>query len=307
MEQETKLTIEHATTQIIHKPWGSNDLRPWSKAGQESSAAVGEIWFERPGVAAADSALLLKLLFTSAPLSIQVHPDDAFAQSAGLPNGKTEAWHILSAKPGAKVAVGLKRKLTPTQLRAAIDDGSIVQHIQWRKAEKGDTVFVPAGTIHAIGAGLVIAEIQQRSDTTYRLFDYGRDREIHVDKAVEVSSPGPLEAQPAARRLSDVRTQLVSSPYFTVERIVLPARSNWEVHAELETWLLVLEGQVKVASKSMQQGDAVFLCDDHDVINVGPEGLTAMIASVGRQDNPDLLHDLGLSGAQAATGPEVYQ
>jgi mannose-6-phosphate isomerase len=250
--------------------------------------------------------LLLKLLFTSAPLSIQVHPDDAFAKTAGLPNGKTEAWQILSARPGAKVAVGLKRKLTATQLRAAINDGTIVQHIQWRKAAEGDTVFVPAGTIHAIGAGLVIAEIQQRSDTTYRLFDYGRDREIHVDKAVEVANPGPLEAQTAARRLSDVRTQLVSSPYFTVERIALPARSIWEVHAELETWLLVLEGQVKVASKSMQQGDAVFLRDDHGVLNVGPEGLTALIASVGQQDNPDLLHDLGLPGAQAATGSEVY-
>ncbi len=306
MDQEIKLTIEHASTRIVHKPWGSNDLRPWSKVSHGSSA-VGEIWFERPDGSSPDPALLLKLLFTSAPLSIQVHPDDAFAEKAGLPNGKTEAWHILSAKPGAKVAVGLKRKLTAAQLRAAISDGSIVQHIQWRKAEEGETVFVPAGTIHAIGSGLVIAEIQQRSDTTYRLFDYGRDREIHVDKAVEVSSPGPLEIQPAARRLSDNRTQLASSPYFSVERIVLPARSIWEVHAELETWLLVLEGQAKVASKSMQQGDALFLLDDHCVVNVGPEGLTALIASVGQRENPDLLHDLGLPGAQAATGSEVYQ
>jgi mannose-6-phosphate isomerase len=193
------------------------------------------------------------------------------------------------------------------QLRAAIDDGTIVQHIQWRNAAKGETVFVPAGTIHAIGSGLVIAEIQQRSDTTYRLFDYGRDREIHVDKAVEVSNPGPLYAQPAARRISDVRSELVSNPHFTVERIALPARSIWEIHAELETWLLVVEGQATVASKLMQQGDAVFLIDDHGVVNVGPEGLTALIASVGDRDNPDLLHDLGLSVARVAPIAEVRQ
>ena len=97
-------------------------------------------------------ALLLKLLFTSEPLSIQVHPDDAFARSIGLPNGKTEAWYILSAVPDAKIAVGLKRRITPHELRASIRDGSIVDLVQWRPVSKGDIIFVPAGTIHAIGA-----------------------------------------------------------------------------------------------------------------------------------------------------------
>src|SRR5207247_461750 len=107
---------------------------------------------------------LLKLLFTAQPLSIQVHPDDTLARSIGLPNGKTEAWYVLSAAPGARIALGLKRALTAVQLRAAIGDGSIAQVVQWRPVAKDDVIFVSAGTIHAIGAGLVVAEIQQRSD-----------------------------------------------------------------------------------------------------------------------------------------------
>lgn len=298
------MTIEHARTGIVRKPWGSNDLRPWAEV-DPGPAAVGEIWFERSNPGTADSALLLKLLFTSAPLSIQVHPDDAFAESIGLPNGKTEAWHILSAKPGAKVAVGLKRKLTPPQLRGAINDGSIVQHIQWHKALAGDTVFVPAGTIHAIGAGLVVAEVQQRSDTTYRLFDYGRDREIHIDKAMKVANAGPAEVAPVGRRLSDSRTLLVSSRYFTVERVELPAGSSWEIQAQLETWILVVEGQAKMTSIKLLPGNAVYLCDDRGIINVGSEGLTALVAYVGADVNPDLLHDLGHAEPHTALASEA--
>ena len=144
------------------------DPRPWSSAGRDDNA-IGEIWYERSGSAAVAPALLLKLLFTDQPLSIQVHPDDAYAQSIGLLNGKTEAWYVLSASREAKVALGLKRRLTPQQMRAAADDGSIADLVVWQTVAAGDTVFVPAGTIHAIGAGLVIAEIQQRSDATFRL------------------------------------------------------------------------------------------------------------------------------------------
>ena len=189
------MAIEHASVQVVHKPWGVSDLQPWSNI-DGSGDAVGELWFQRPDQDAPVSALLLKLLFTSEPLSIQVHPDDAFARSIGLPNGKTEAWYILSASPAAQVAVGLKRHLSPEELRASIKDGSIADLVQWRPVVKGDVLFVPAGTIHAIGAGIVLAEIQQRSDTTFRLFDYGRQRELHEDKAVAVSDAGPVRFNP---------------------------------------------------------------------------------------------------------------
>src|SRR5271165_2515086 len=177
------VAIEHACMRAVRKPWGSIDLRPWYKMGNDG-AAIGELWFQRPDRNAPDPALLFKLLFTTERLSIQVHPDDAFAQSIGFEHGKTEAWYILSATPDAKIAIGLKRRLTPQQLRTAIEDESISELVRWRSVLKDDVIFVPAGTIHAIGPGLVIAEIQQRSEATFRLFDYGRQRELHVDKAV---------------------------------------------------------------------------------------------------------------------------
>ncbi len=153
----------------------------------------------------ADPSLLLKLLFTSQPLSIQVHPDDAFAHSMGLPNGKTEAWYVLSATPEAKVALGLTRRLTPQQLRTAIGDGSIADLMMWRSVSARDVISVPAGTIHAIGAGLVIAEIQQRSDTTFRLSDSGRGRELHIENAIAVAHAGPARFSAAAETV-DQRT-----------------------------------------------------------------------------------------------------
>src|SRR4249919_1671237 len=118
------MTIEHAHAHSLPKPWGIVDPRPWSSAGDDANT-IGEIWYERPGSAAVAPSLLLKLLFTSQPLSIQVHPDDARAQSIGLPNGKTEAWYVLSAAPEAKVALGLRQRLTAQQLRQAVADGSI--------------------------------------------------------------------------------------------------------------------------------------------------------------------------------------
>ena len=122
----------------------------------------------------------------------------------GLPNGKTEAWYVLSAAPGAKVAVGLDRRLTQQQLRQAVDDGSISDRVVWRTVFPDDAISVPAGTIHAIGAGLVIAEIQQRSDATFRLFDHGRQRELHIERAIAVADAGPAHCsgatEPAHRR-----------------------------------------------------------------------------------------------------------
>ena len=188
------MAIEHAWVQVARKPWGVADLHPWSSM-EASGDPVGEMWFQRVDRNAPAPALLLKLLFTSEPLSIQVHPDDKFARSMGLPNGKTEAWYILSAVPDARVAIGLKQRLTPQELRASIRDGSIASLTQWRSVAKGDIIFVPAGTIHAIGAGIVLAEIQQRSDTTFRLFDYGRQRELHEGNAVAVSEAGPAQIQ----------------------------------------------------------------------------------------------------------------
>jgi len=274
------MAIEHATVQVVRKPWGVANLQPWS--GIDGSAdPIGELWFQRTSRSAPIPALLLKLLFTSEPLSIQVHPNDEFARSVGLPNGKTEAWYILSATPDARVALGLKLHLAAGELRAAIRDGSIVAMVQWRSVAQGDVIFVPGGTIHAIGAGIVLAEIQQQSDATFRLFDYGRKRELQEDNAVAASDAGPIQTQAGPRRLTAVRTTLVTSPHFILERIDLPRNSNWVLNAKRETWILGIEGHARVGPTNMTAGDAVFAEADHVGIDVGLDGMSALLAYPG--------------------------
>jgi len=282
------VTIEHARATALPKPWGIFDLRPWSSA-RHDGAAIGEIWYERSGRAAAESSLLLKILFTSEPLSIQVHPDDAFAHSIGLPRGKTEAWYVLRAAPDAKVALGLNQRLTPQQLRAAVDDGSISDLVAWQAVSRGDAIFVPAGTIHAIGAGLVIAEIQQRSDTTFRLFDHGRQRALHIDSAIAVADAGPAHVQGRPSRLTDERTLLIASRYFVVERIELPPDSAWQLEGERETWLLVLSGGARTKSFDVSTGDALFVQSDRVDLRAGPTGLAGLVAYTGEDPVPILL------------------
>ena len=271
------MPTEHASVRVVHKPWGVSDLQPWSSI-DGTGDAVGELWFERADKNAPIPALLLKLLFTSEPLSIQVHPDDTFARAMGLPNGKSEAWYIISAKPDAQIGVGLKHRVTPQELRASIRDGSIVELVQWRPVEKGDVIFIPAGTIHALGAGIVLAEIQQRSDTTFRLFDYGRQRELHEDNGVAVANAWPLRSAHKPTRVTGERTVLVASRYFVLERLELPEGSSWALLAEPETWILVLDGHAAIGLAALSIGQAVFVAGGRTSIEVGTNGLTALVA-----------------------------
>jgi mannose-6-phosphate isomerase len=290
------LTIEHAIVRAKPKPWGSIDLCPWSQAST-NDGPIGELWFERPEPAAPETKLLLKLLFTTEPLSIQVHPDDAFARSIGLSNGKTEAWYILSAIPGAQVAVGLNYPRSAVELRTAITDGSIANIVHWRPVHKGDVIFIPAGTIHAIGAGIVLAEIQQYSDATFRLFDYGRQRELHIENAVAVATAGPRERQSPPERLSDARTVLTVNPHFALEQINLVPGSVWILNAPKETWILAIEGHAQLGVMRLSPGEAVFLEADHAEIEVGADGLKALLAYPGPDVNPDALKQPGATGA----------
>jgi mannose-6-phosphate isomerase len=285
------MAIELARTHALPKPWGVTDLQPWSNAHYDGKA-IGEIWYERPVAEAADSSLLLKLLFTSEPLSIQVHPDDAFARAKGLPRGKSEAWYILNATLEAHVALGLKQRMTREQLHSAVNDGSIENLVAWRSVSPGDVIYIPAGTIHAIGAGLVIAEIQQRSDATFRLFDHGRQRELHIDSAVEVANTEPADFKAQPSRLTTERTLLVSSPYFAFEKIELPPDSVWCLRAEQETWLLVINGSARAGSFDVTIGDAIFLQSDRVDIHVGANSITVLLAYAGGGQVPHLLEFL---------------
>jgi mannose-6-phosphate isomerase len=289
------LTIEQAIVRTKPKPWGSLDLRPWSEAST-TDGPIGELWFERPGLATPGTALLLKLLFTTEPLSIQVHPDDAFARSIGLANGKTEAWYILSAVAGAQVAVGLNDPRSATELRAAITDGSIADIVHWHPVHQGDVIFIPAGTIHAIGAGIVLAEIQQHSDATFRLFDYGRGRELHIENAVAVATAGPHQTQSPPQQLNDARMVLTVNSYFALEQIDLAPGSVWRLDAPKESWLLAIEGHAQLGLTRLALGEAVFLQADHAEIEAGADGLKALLAYPGPNVNPDALTARSVAG-----------
>ena len=149
-------------TIVVEKPWGRTDVP--RDFGDFAGRRIGEIWFANP--AGDDAAILVKFLFTSQRLSIQVHPDDEAARAAGYPRGKEECWLILSADPGAELGVGLTAETTREVLRAAALDGSIVEQVDWRTSKPNDFVYNPAGTIHAIGGGQILVEVQQNVDCT---------------------------------------------------------------------------------------------------------------------------------------------
>jgi mannose-6-phosphate isomerase len=300
------LAIEHARTHTVSKPWGIVDPRPWSNL-HRNGKAIGEIWYKRPGGKTPDTALLLKLLFTSQPLSIQVHPDDAFARSIGLPNGKTEAWHVLSAAPDAEVALGLRERLTPRQLRQAGADGSIAELVVWHAVVQGDTILVPAGTIHAIGAGLVIAEIQQRSDATFRLYDHGRQRELHIEDAIAVADVGPAKFKVTPTRLTDARTLLISDTHFIFERIEMAPHTEWRLAAKQETWLLVVEGGARTGSFAVAKGDAIFAQADGVDIHAGEAGMVGLVAYRGVGPDADLLQLCGSTAVSTDGSMETVQ
>lgn len=200
----------------IEKPWGRTRLPPPFETS--SGEHIGEIWFPAP--AGVEMPLLIKYLFTSEKLSIQVHPSDEQAQARGLPGGKEECWYILEAEPGALLGIGTTRSLSHDELRQAALTGEIEALIEWHPAEAGMLFHIPPGTIHTIGGGISLIEIQQNCDITYRLYDYGRARDLHLDDGVAVANTVPFPA--AHSRTVDPRrsTTLLATRHFTLAHIV---------------------------------------------------------------------------------------
>lgn len=281
------MTVEKARARAVTKPWGSVDPSPWSSF-DGSGEPLGEIRFERSDPAAPTSALLFKLLFAARPLSIQVHPDDDLARSRSLPGGKSEAWYVLAAAPGAEVVSGLRRPLDESALRAAVADGSIIDLVARRAVRRGEVVYVPAGTIHAVGAGLVIAEIQQNSDTTWRLHDYGSGREIHVDDAVAAVRLDAAAGVTTPGATIEGRTRLVVDRHFVLEHLDLPASSRSTLVVASEAWLLVVAGEARIGTIEVIQGEAVYLDQAGTVLSVGPDGGELLLAHTGRRPHPSL-------------------
>lgn len=204
------------TPRRVEKLWGRRDLPlPFATVPPEEPP-VGEIWFDDPR--GGEAELLIKYLFTSEKLSVQVHPNAAGAAEGGAGRGKDEAWWVLSADEGATVGLGLVEPLSEDELRSAALDGRIEDLVDWRPVRPGDSFYSPAGTIHAIGSGLSLIEVQQNTDVTYRLFDYGRGRELHVDEAVSVALRTTFsDSTSTRRRLSPGREIVATGTAFSVE------------------------------------------------------------------------------------------
>jgi mannose-6-phosphate isomerase len=233
------------------RPWGTLDLSP-IYPNRKFEEKIGEAWLtgdnckiangpltgqtlaevsekyqrELVGDAARDARrfpLLLKFLFPHEKLSVQVHPDDDQARRVSQPWGKTECWYVAHAKNGSQVALGLKLGVTVAQLEEAIHEKRAEELLNWLSVYTGDMIYVSGGTVHTLGPGSVIVETQQQSDTTYRLYDYGRPRELHLKEglaAVKLKSASGKVVRPAPTQVSGSKNReapLVAAPYFVVD------------------------------------------------------------------------------------------
>jgi mannose-6-phosphate isomerase len=233
-QKEKLVTATRLTPRRVHKPWGRRDLPPIFGAVGEEEEPVGEVWFSHPQFN--DAELLVKYLFTSERLSIQVHPGDDAARLRGYPRGKDEAWLILSADPGAQIGIGTSCRMSAEELGAAVREGSIERMLVWHPVKVGDIFYSPAGTIHAIGAGLVLIEVQQNVDLTYRLYDYGRPRELHLDESVAVAQAVPYDAPCRPVEVKPGRLIVASGPAFVIERCTKLASGTLQTAAETLVW-----------------------------------------------------------------------
>lgn len=262
----------------VEKVWGRRDLGPPFGDVSGDLEPVGEIWFEAP--AQVEAKLLVKYLFTSERLSIQVHPDDSAARAVGSPSGKDEAWLVLSAEPGATIGLGLTEAVGAEALRAAALDGSLEDLVDWRPVRAGDVFYSPAGTIHAIGAGLRLIEVQQNVDLTYRLYDYGRPRELHLDEAVAVARPEPFSGEQKPVPLGGGRTLLCAGEKLRIERCAGPGRFDLQDAG----WLIPLAGAAAVEGQELEPGSVWMSRNAALDLADGAEVLVAF-ACAGMADN----------------------
>ena len=245
----------------VEKPWGCKGLP--TQFGVDPDRRIGEIWFTDE--AEAHLPLLVKYLFTSEKLSVQVHPDDAQAQAMGLAGGKSECWYVLATEGDARLGIGLTRTVDADALKAAALDGSIEELIDWKPVKPGDFYYIPAGTIHAIGGGITLVEVQQNNDVTYRLFDYGRPRELHLDAGMAVSEPVPYDRL-AQHVTNDSAAMLVAETGapFTLENLVHEAGERVR-QDQGPFWFIPLQGSGLIDGQPWMAGECWLIEDQADI------------------------------------------
>jgi mannose-6-phosphate isomerase len=272
--------------------WGSRDLAPvYDRRIAPGDPAIGEAWLTGDGCKVANGPLqgkslheltqifgekligpssshkrfplLIKFLFPREKLSVQVHPDDDGARKIGQACGKTECWYVLKTEPGAQVGLGLTPGTTREQLKTAIQETRAEKFLNWIDVHPGELIYVDAGTVHAIGPGSVIVETQQNSDTTYRLYDYGRPRELHIEQGLAATKEKTRAGKVSPKSLSNGDLQLVESPCFAIEKWHLEKPRQLATSSS-PTILVALNGCGVVGSQgnapvTFAKGDAVVI------------------------------------------------
>ena len=310
---------------FVARVWGSRDLRPWydHEAGDDP---IGEVWLtgdeclvqtgdhkgkslaalfsEEPAAllgtdsAGTGSPLLIKMIFAREKLSVQVHPDDRLAHKYGHPRGKTECWYALAAEPGAEVAVGIKPGVGLDQIRTGIEDCTLEKSLNLLPVAEGDMFFVDAGTVHAIWPGSILLETQQNCDLTYRMYDYGRPRELHIDKSLEATRLTTRAGKVPAQPLAD-RNVLINVEYFRVERLLVDGqRISASLPGEGEaapglSYLFAAAGSARIKSDSFES------------ITLPARGIVCVPATTPAFTIEDLNGDLDLIRITPRSGPST--
>jgi mannose-6-phosphate isomerase len=267
------------------RPWGFQNLAPWYDYRTDGEP-IGEVWLtgemcpadtgplrgvslaeitkqhesallgpapQAPNIASRDFPLLIKILFPKEKLSVQVHPDDALAQRYGEPRGKTECWYALDAREGAQVALGIRAGVTKEQVEASVHDASLESLLEMLPVQRGDMIFVDAGTVHALGPGVVMLETQQTSDLTYRMYDYGSSRELHLEKSFAAMRL-TTQAGKVLPQAVEGHTLLIDKRYFRIERWPAGASTAQALTAPAQVvqMLFVVQGRIRISGDGFE-------------------------------------------------------
>jgi len=253
------------------KIWGSRRLRPWFES---SGRRIGEVWLTD---CPQPLPVSVKFLFTSEKLSIQVHPPDDWARLHEDTLGKDEMWYILRAQPGAAIAFGLRAKISHEELRAAALSGEIESMLNWMPVKRGDVIYIPAGTIHSVGKGIALCEIQEASDITYRLYDYGRPRELHLDKAVQVCNLDVHPNKIVPIVLKEGSRRMVACEHFVADLLTLEEPHSLTPDPVRPFMVIVLEGAGRLGEEQFKAGDGWLVPAGAASFKIDPEDACKII------------------------------
>lgn len=268
------------TPAFVERIWGGNRLIRYNKAPGKSM--IGESW--ETGTIEQDTEIRIKLIDASDILSVQVHPDDKFAQRVeNVRYGKNEAWVILECDEDSFVICGFKRPVQKEELRRLLEEGAVTEVLNYVKVKKGDCIYIPAGTVHSLGKGILAYEVQQPSDLTYRLYDWGRTdssgrtRELHIDKALEAIDY--TARSPEIRNIYTLSKEELSNifncEYFKLSYKFLEHKENWTYEADGFKAITTVAGSIV-----LRYEDSLLLCRKGDTCII-PEDYTEIVKIEG--------------------------